>query len=644
MSDSAPVVILLVDDDEVKRYTISRTLRRGGFELREAGTGLDALRLAREGPSLIVLDVKLPDMSGIEVCHRLKSDPTTAAIPVLQISTTFIDIEDKVLGLESGADGYLTSVEEPLELLATVKALLRARSAEEAVQLTTRQWQTTFDAISDGVFLLDRDGRVVQVNRTLESILGRPWNELVAADVHTILDLEPDTENSPYLRMRRTCERAALDLTRGDRWLQLTVDPIRDAEGVVRGGLGIISDITERKRMEDQLRHQAEDLREADQRKDEFLAMLAHELRNPLAPLLNSLEVIRLEGLGNAPLGESIETARRQVSHMARLLEDLLDVARFTRGKIHLRKEPLNLADVVAHAVETARPLIDAARHELTVTLPSGSLDAEGDATRLGQVVTNLLNNAAKYTEPGGRIILTAARDGEELVLRVRDSGVGLAPEMLPRVFNLFEQADRSLDRARGGLGIGLTMVRNLVELHGGTVSVASEGVGRGSEFVVRLPAASEPAPAPKSEVPLPHDKPSASSGLRVLVVDDLQDSARSLAKVLRLWGHEAQVVHDGPSALAAARATPFNVALLDIGLPGMDGYELAEHLRAQPESRELILVALTGYGQEADYARTRKAGFTHHLVKPVKFEQLQSILAESAVLSPKGATSKPSE
>ncbi len=617
--------ILLVDDDQTKRYTIAKMLLRAGFEVQEADSGNEALRLVTVLPDLVILDVKLPDISGLEVCRRIKSDPATRGIPVLHISTTFVDIEDKAHGLDSGADGYLTNVAEPLELVATVRALLRARRAEDAAELSSRQWQTTFDTISDGVTLLDSAGKVVQVNRTLERILGRPWSELVGNSLSVLLDDPADSEGSLFAQMLASRSRRARDLSLGECWLHVSVDPIRDAVGAIKGALCLVSDITDRKRMEMQLLRQAEELQDAARRKDEFLAMLAHELRNPLAPLANTLEIIRLQSSSNSLIEDSLDIARRQIQHMARLLEDLFDVSRITRGKVDLRKKTIDFNLIVAHAVEMAVPLVESLHHELTVALPPEPLRIDGDPTRLEQIVSNLLNNAAKYTERGGRITVSLTRENNQAVLRVQDSGIGISAEMQRHVFDLFVQADHSLDRARGGLGIGLTLVRSLVELHDGSISVHSDGPGLGSEFVVRVPAIPEHTPV-DSNVKRP-SSPVASGRLRILIVDDNRDSARTLARVLELGGDEAFCTYDGPSTINLVATHEPDVVLLDIGLPGMDGYQVAEQLRTRWSADDLTLVAVTGYGGEEDHYRVRRAGFDDHLVKPVNLELLEKAL-----------------
>jgi signal transduction histidine kinase/DNA-binding response OmpR family regulator len=366
------------------------------------------------------------------------------------------------------------------------------------------------------------------------------------------------------------------------------------------------------------------DVERADRQKNEFLSMLAHELRNPLAPIRNAAEVLRLSGHEQPQVRWAREVIDRQLGHLVRLVDDLLDVSRITRGKIQLKLEPVDVGVVVGHAVEASRPVIEQAKHRLEVNLPPQPVWVNGDPARLTQVLTNLLNNAAKYTEEGGRIVLTLDREGGEAVIRVQDTGVGIPPEMLSAVFDLFTQVDRSLDRSQGGLGVGLTLVRRLVEMHGGVVEAHSEGLGQGAEFVVRLPALTGAAAPP----PVGNARPASASGsLRILLVDDNTDGAESLATLLRLAGHETRVAHDGPEALGTAADFRPQVVVLDIGLPGMDGYEVARRLRADPKLGMVVLVAVTGYGRDRDRQRSREAGFDHHLVKPVEFAQLLHVL-----------------
>jgi PAS domain S-box-containing protein len=413
------------------------------------------------------------------------------------------------------------------------------------------------------------------------------------------------------------------------RWIQARGKVFFDEAGEPLRWIGINMDVTERKRMEESLRRQTEALREADRRKNEFLSILAHELRNPLAPISNAIQILTLRGDDPALVAQTKEVMERQVHQLTRMVDDLLEVSRISRGKISLHTAPLDLAEVVATAVETSRPLVESHHHTLTVTLPRSPARVEADGARLAQVLSNLLNNAAKYTEDGGRIDLIVEQAQGEVVIRVRDNGIGIAPERLLSVFDIFEQIEGASDRSHGGLGIGLTLARRLVEMHGGRIEAHSAGLGKGSEFVTRLAALAEPAMEPAPEPPEGPPMPSSNgSRRRVLVVDDNVDSAESLAVLLRLYGHDVRLAHDGEAALEEARSFRPDVMFLDIDLPKMDGYEVAQRLRLEPTMGGLTLVAMTGYGQEEERRRTREAGFHSHLVKPVDFDMLQELLS----------------
>jgi len=381
------------------------------------------------------------------------------------------------------------------------------------------------------------------------------------------------------------------------------------------------AEIAERQRAE-------EELRQADRRKSEFLAMLAHELRNPLAPIRNAVEILRQSGGDEQKVKPATEMMQRQVGQMVGLVDDLLDVSRISRGKIDLRREPVELASIAHQAVEAVRPLCESMDHELTVTLPPQPMYLIADRSRLAQVVGNLLNNACKFTERGGRIRLSVEREGKQALIRVQDTGIGIAAEQLPRIFEMFTQVDTSFERSRDGLGVGLTLVKNVVEMHDGTVEARSAGVGQGSEFVVRLPLLSAPLP------PLPREpsgiKPVATAPRRILVVDDNRDSADSLAMLLKLTGHEVRVAQDGLEAVEEAGTFQPHVILLDIGLPKLNGYEAARRIREQQRHKSLTLVALTGWGQEEDHRRSKEAGFDAHMIKPVDIDALTKLLAES--------------
>lgn len=401
---------------------------------------------------------------------------------------------------------------------------------------------------------------------------------------------------------------------------------------------------TERRKMEDALRSSQERLVEADVRKDELLAMLAHEIRNPLAPIRYALQSLRLEAPQSANFQRQREMIDRQVRHMALLLDDLLDVTRMTRGKMRLQKEKLDLVDVVDQAVEMARSLIQEHRLELVYNKPDEPLWIEGDRVRLEQILRNLFYNAAKFTKAGGRIWLSVEHEGggasaqaTTAVVRVVDTGIGIEPEMLSRVFDLFTQLDQSLNRAQGGLGIGLTMVKQLVQMHGGTVRAHSQGPGQGSEFTFQLPLLAHPErrvaipqPASWEAVAIGENQALPGRARRVLVVEDNLDSANSLAELIELWGYETCVVNDGPAAIEAATAFQPDVVLLDIGLPGMNGYQVARHMRSRPALKEAMIVALTGYGQEEDRRLAEQSGIDRHYTKPIELAVLQSLLTQS--------------
>jgi PAS domain S-box-containing protein len=392
--------------------------------------------------------------------------------------------------------------------------------------------------------------------------------------------------------------------------------PLRDPSGAPRGSIGAFVDVTRLKQVEAAMR-------EADRRKDEFLALLSHELRNPLAPILTAAQLMQLRGDVATP--REREVIIRQVQHLARLVDDLLDVSRVARGKIKLSKRPLELATVVAQAVEATAPLFEQRRHRLELAVPVDGLLVDADEVRLVQVVSNLLTNAARYTQPGGRVEVAAAREGPEVVIRVRDDGVGIEAELLPHVFEMFVQDARGLDRGQGGLGLGLSLVKTLTTLHGGTVEARSDGPGRGSEFTIRLPAAAAPAEAARGGGD--GGRAPEARGQRVLVVDDNRDGGEMIRDLLAHAGYEVELAGNASQALAVAQGFRPEVAILDIGLPTMDGYTLARELRALMSDAPPVLVALTGYGQEQDRRRSTDAGFTLHLVKPVDPEKLTHVV-----------------
>ncbi len=571
MEPVSRVNVLIVDDQASNLLALEATLAGNGLNLVRARSGEEALlRVLDHDFAVILLDVQMPGMDGFEAAALIRERDRSKQTPIIFL-TAFQSSEGQVFqGYALGAVDYLS---KPI-----VPAVLRSKV---------------------GVFV-ELFEKTEQVKRQ-------------ASELH-------ETQ-------RREHERTLLEQKQKWEMEWLRAEAAREksiAEEQARRAQELARNVAERIRAEEQLR-------EADRRKDEFLAMLAHELRNPMAPILNALHLLREQNAGPTA-EEAREVAERQVRHLARLVDDLLDVSRISSGKIQLRTSRLDLVRSVARAVESVRSTIVHRDQELSVSLPDEPILLEADEARLEQVLSNLLNNASKYTEPAGRIAIEAGRDREWAVVRVRDNGVGIAPELLPHVFDLFRQGDRSLDRSQGGLGIGLTLVRRLVELHGGNVSASSDGVGQGSEFVVRLPLVVKvPAGEQPDASPLLYElgtPPAKERTKRVLVVDDNRDGARLMARLLERRGHQTQVANDGPAALHLARAERPDVILLDIGLPGMDGFQVAEQLRGMDGMERTLILALTGYGQEEDRQRSHDAGIDLHIVKPVDPDLLFQLLA----------------
>jgi signal transduction histidine kinase len=510
--------ILNVNDSEATRYMITRMLKRAGFAVIEAASGEQALELVHVmRPRLVVLDVKLPDISGLDVCRHIKSDSDTRSIKVLHTSAVFVATEYKVQSLDSGADGYLTHPFEQEELVATVRSLLRLTEAEQA------------------------------------------------------------------------------------------------------------------------LRDRAEELNAANRRTNEFLAMLAHELRNPLAAIVTSLPLLERRAAQDKIDQMARDLLRRQTTHLARLVDDLLDVARVTQGKIELEWEKVDLAELLKRVVSNIEQTKIAAHKQiLRMEAPAQPVLVRGDTTRLEQIFTNLLDNASKYTDDGGAIHaelrLQSAHGVPKAVVIIRDSGIGISADTLPTIFNLFSQADVPLARTRGGLGIGLTLVKTLVDMHGGSVTARSGGPSKGSEFEVTLPLIADAVRvATPSETQSPDDAANSPPKRRVLVIEDNLDAQQALQALLEMCGHDVAVAPDGETGIAKIFELRPDIAIIDLGLPSLDGYEVARRVRLSPQGKDLLLVALTGYGAPEQRSRALEAGFDLHLVKPVEPEQLLKLVAERA-------------
>ena len=628
-------LILNVDDYEASRYARSQMLQRAGFEVIEAGTGTEAIRLAAEQrPDLVLLDVNLPDMNGFEVCRRLRTQQATLTVPILHISATFQSDRAEQLAYEGGADSYLTDPVEPTVLLATIHSLLRLRRAEEGLRAASRDWQVTFDAIGDGICLLSSAGTVARCNAAFGALLdgtsadlvGRPWAEIWRR-------LGGGQEPSPTALVERSRRRESFDLRRERGWFRLVVDPVLDGESVT-GLVCIVADVTIERQAADvraalfAREQEAREEAEASNRaKDEFLAMLGHELRNPLDVIGTAVRVLDSQTGEPARDAGTSRRARgvlaRQVLQLGRLVDDLLDVGRVTTGKIRLVRVPVNLADAVERCVAGLAPEGGTPAHRITVR--AEPVWVEADQARVEQIVMNLLSNAVKYTAPGGAIEIAVTGDGRTARLSVRDTGVGMTPYMLQRVFDLFFQGERTLERAEGGLGIGLTLVRRLAEMHGGRVEAESPGPGRGTTVTVELAQVAAPADVPGAPPPSP-PRPR-----RILIVEDSRDSRDMLRYLLEHAGHEVHEAADGPSGVEAILKVRPDIALVDVGLPGLDGYEVARRVRADEAGATVRLVALTGYGLPEDHRRSQEAGFDAHLVKPVDPARLAAVIGAPA-------------
>jgi signal transduction histidine kinase/DNA-binding response OmpR family regulator len=637
--------VLVADDNADMREYLRQLLR--DWDVTTAPNGRAALEQARGNPPhLLVTDVMMPELDGFGLLRELRADPRTETIPVLMLSARAGE-EARVSGFDAGADDYIIKPFGARELIARVRSLLNLSRARREAELQKQHLRSLFMQAPTPIVILRGPQHVVELANPLTCrIWGRSESEVLN---RPLLEALPELRGQPFAALLDDVIRSGVPyvgketparLGRGGEGSQDTVylnfvyAPLRgvndEIDGVLVLAFDVTDEVTARNEM-NQLRAAAEG---ASRTKDQFLAILGHELRNPLAPILTALQLMTLRGDGSGLKERTV--IDRQVRHLVRLVDDLLDVSRIARGKIELRHQMIELADIVATAVEAASPLLEQRHHHLTVDVPRGLL-VRGDPTRLTQVVVNVLGNAAKYTEPRGSIAIEASQRGAHAELRVRDSGIGISAEMMPHVFEMFAQERQALDRSHGGLGLGLTIVKSLVELHQGTIEAHSDGVGHGSEFVIRLPAAAaavsaEPVAGAANDgrrLPVP-------TGRRILVVDDNADAARLLADALEVVGHETRVAFDGPGALEVAAEFQPDVALLDLGLPLMDGYELAGQIASAAfGGHRPILVAVTGYGQVSDRERTLAAGFDAHVVKPVDMPHLLSLLDQLLASAP---------
>jgi signal transduction histidine kinase len=685
MSSRDKTRILIVDDLPEKLVVYKVILEELEQEIVTARSGSEALKqVLQHDFAVILLDVNMPDMDGFETAALIRQRKRSAHTPIIFI-TSFADEWRATEGYARGAVDYILAPVVPEILRAKVKVFVdlfrlqeqvKRQAAEQIALAEERMRRTAAEEANCRLSFLSRAGVVLgqSLDFQLTACGVVKLSVPTLADIAMIVPAErPDGKNaavqarfeggetllepveglsglsdelcSAIHRALATGAEEALPgppvhgqtaaprqivlplRTREESLAALVLSRVPSGRTFSQADRTMAEALISRAAIALENARLYRDLEQADRQKDEFLSMLAHELRNPLAPIRSAVAVLRRFAEDGSDARRAHDVIDRQVSHLARLVDDLLDVSRITRGKIDMKMATLDVATVIDTAVETSRPQLEALSHELHVQLPDAPLFVNADHARLAQILSNLLNNAAKFTPRGGTIWLSALSEGDEAVFRVRDTGIGIPPEMLERVFDLFTQVEQSLDRAQGGLGIGLTVVQRLVELHGGRVEAASAGIGCGSEFTVRLPAVAAAAlPAEPEESPSATD--AARQGLRVLVVDDNADAAESLAWLLRLSGHQTRVAYDGPSAIEAALLFQPQALILDLGLPGLDGYRVAQHLRQEPAVHSALFIALSGYGREVDQRRSSEAGFDHHLIKPVDVNTLLEILS----------------
>ena len=620
--------ILVINDHEATRQLLARMLRASGFTVDEATSAAEGLAcIGERAPDLVLLDADLPDLPGDELMRQLRINPQTLAVPIVHISSAYVASHEIGTALDSGADGYLTLPVDAVELIATVRAVMRARRAEEAAHQFARQWQKTFDAISDGVCLLDRSGYVQRCNKALCELVEQPFADVIGAPFVALIERALGPEALPMRDLGALGESVAVQAQHGERWVRVAADPVFDDAGYLTGAVLIISDITESKRVEEAMRRSNQELMQANRIKDEFLATLSHELRTPLNAIVGWTRLMRTGRLDEHTGARALETIDRNATLQAKLVEDLLDVSRIITGKLRLRIANIDPISVLEAAINSVRPAAEAKGIRIAAELDSSAGIIAADGDRLQQVMWNLLSNAIKFTPAGGHVRVTLQRGPAGLTVAVADDGPGIEPAFLPYVFDRFRQADSSTTRNHGGLGLGLAIVRHLVELHGGTVHAESGGEGGGAVFALTLPwsargeRARTTAPALRAtagacETPT---VPALLEGLRLLVVDDEPDARELLAAALTQMGARVQVVGSADEALLAMASERPHVLVSDIGMPGKDGYALVHEVRAAEHGHgRLPAVALTAYATADDVKRACAAGYDAHVAKPV--------------------------
>jgi PAS domain S-box-containing protein len=624
---TSQIVILNVDDNEGARYAKTRILQNAGFQVAEVANGTDTLAFVKEHhPDLVLLDVKLPDINGIEVCRLIKAEPSSAAILVLQTSAALTQREDRIRGLEGGADNYLVAPIEADELVANVKALLRLRVAQADLRDSEERFRELAENIDDVFWVFSDNKRVLYINSAYEKMWHRSGQDLMKTSDDWLNGVHEDDRGrvndkfSNVLQDHGYDEEYRIIQPNGlIKWVRDRAYAVKNSSQEVYRIVRITNDISIKKNSEHALR-------EADKNKNTFLATLAHELRNPLASIRSAVSVMHQSGASVEIQTKARGVIIRQVDHLAHLVDDLLDVARISQGKVVLKKTNANLRTIIEAAVETAKPFIDTRRHTLKLFMPDADINLELDPVRIGQSLGNLLHNAAKFTPMGGEITLKVDVLSNLATVSVEDNGIGIHPSKLPQVFELFGQGDVSPDLGRDGLGIGLSLTRTLIELHHGKISVQSAGKGLGSIFSIELPIPTRLEDAEKV-VPLASSLNTLHKSLTILIVDDNKDSCEMMAILLQNAGHKTLQAYDAISAIAMVKKNDFDVVISDIDLPNMDGYEFARTLKKDVRLAGARLIALTGFGAPDDIKKAKEAGFSHHFVKPMNIEDLISSL-----------------
>jgi PAS domain S-box-containing protein len=640
MPADTPVTILVVDDNPASRYATSRILRSAGFTVLEAATGGEALTLAPQGADLVVLDVNLPDIDGFQVCRELRSKDETARIPVIHLSATFVQDVHKVRGLDAGADGYLTHPVEPPVLIATVNAFLRTRHAEDAMRRSEAKFRAIFDEAINGISLVSRELVFLEVNPAMCAILGRTREDVIGKHGSSFFPAgrENDLVKIAHELERNGTWRGTFPVVASNgRLVELDWNiSIHSVPGV---RLAIVTDITERKAIEaDRERLLASEraaraeAERANRLKDDFLATVSHELRTPLSAILLWAKILESGDPTEEDLREGVHSIVHNAESQKQLIDDLLDMSRISSGKLLLKLRDVELGAVVREAVEAVRPVADAKGVGLRFAAADATCVVRADPDRIQQVLWNLFSNAVKFTDRGGEIDVRLCRAGQAARVAVRDTGKGIAPQFLPHVFERFRQADASMTRRHGGLGLGLALVRELVDLHGGVVRADSEGEGRGATFTVDLPLAAAGAAAPaRVEGGGGGAGGSSLEGVKVLLVEDEAEMRRALTWFLEKAGAEVLAVGTAAEAMDALRHGAPHVLVSDIGLPDDDGYTLmrrASTLAIARGQAPVPAVALTAYARGEDRARALAAGFQEYAPKPVEPAELVRIVA----------------